>query len=108
MYRHLTLGFSIVFLISALSPAQCQTPSDFSQQLRVCEKHFKANRLVTGRGGTALACYREILKKDPSNTKALAGLEKIEARYITWINDALDKERLKKALRHLDRLSLPV
>jgi len=97
MSRHL----SIIFLIMAVTVAQA---FDVSQQLRVCENHFNANRLTKGKGGNALACYQNILKKAPNNAAALAGLENIEARYIAWINNALDRKKINKALFYLDRL----
>ncbi|OAD22948.1 copper amine oxidase domain protein, partial [Candidatus Thiomargarita nelsonii] len=81
-----------------------QPPVDVSRLLRMCERHYKANRLTTGRGGTALACYEEVLKKDPMNEKALAGLEKIEARYISWIKRALDSGQTERAKRYLASL----
>jgi hypothetical protein len=72
--------------------------------LTQCEKHFKANRLTTGRSGTALACYKKVLKKDSTNAKALAGLKNIEARYVKWAKQALDKEQRNKAKRYLASL----
>ena len=75
-----------------------------SQLLSVCEIHFKANRLTSGAGGTALECYKQVLKKDQSNIEALAGLDKIEERYVTWIEAALSKNNLKKAKQYLESL----
>jgi len=85
------------------TPCRQVSPS-VEQLLRICERHYKANRLTVGRGGTALACYEEVLKKDPMNEKALAGIEKIEARYVTWIKRALDKGQMKRAKRYLANL----
>jgi len=45
---------------------------ELAQKLRECDKHFQANRLTTGRSGTALVCYQAVLKKDPNNAQALA------------------------------------
>ncbi len=75
-----------------------------SALLRECKRHFGANRLTSGKGGTALSCYQEVLEKDPVNAKALAGLRKIEARYVTWAKSALDKGQLDKAKRYLASL----
>ncbi len=75
-----------------------------SQQLRQCEKHFKADRLTTGKGGTALVCYQTVLKKDPTNAKALAGLGKIEARYQVLINKAQKRGIAYKVKRYQARL----
>jgi len=65
--------------------------SDVSKQLRECEQHFKANRLTSGDGGTALECYQKVLKIEATNAEALAGMEKIEARYVKWTKRALEK-----------------
>jgi len=75
-----------------------------SQLLRLCERHFQANRLTTGEGGTALACYKQVLEKDSSNAEALAGLDKIEARYVMWAERALSLDRLNKAKQYLESL----
>ena len=40
-----------------------------SQLLKVCEKHLQANRLTSGKGGTALPCYKKVLKKDPTKRR---------------------------------------
>ncbi len=75
------------------SPSPLETkpsPQDSSDLLQQCQKHFNADRLVTGEGGTALACYKEVLKNDPTNTEALVGLKQIEARYVTWLKRAFE------------------
>ncbi|OAD21152.1 peptidase C14 caspase catalytic subunit p20 [Candidatus Thiomargarita nelsonii] len=77
---------------------------DVSQQLRECKKHFQANRLTTGKGGTAFVCYRDVLTKDPNNVEAKAGLKEIEDRYVAWINRALKRGQRYKAKRYLPRL----
>ncbi|HEC85044.1 MAG: hypothetical protein DRR08_26650 [Candidatus Parabeggiatoa sp. nov. 2] len=69
--------------------------------LRECYAHFQANRLITGEGGTAFACYKAVLEKEPTNAEALAGLDKIAARYADWVNDALNRRQLNKAKQYL-------
>ncbi len=78
--------------------------SDVSKQLRECEQHFKANRLTSGDGGTALECYQKVLKIEATNAEALAGMEKIEARYVKWTKRALEKGQKDKAKRYLASL----
>jgi formylglycine-generating enzyme required for sulfatase activity len=53
-----------------------------------------------------LACYEEVLKKEPMNEDAMAGIEKIEARYVSWIKRALDRGQTKRAKRYLASLRL--
>ncbi|OAD18858.1 heat shock protein DnaJ [Candidatus Thiomargarita nelsonii] len=98
---HRYFFFSFVFIIT-----QVHATPEVEQQLRECERHFQAKRLTSGSDGTALACYKEVLTKDPSNAKALAGLEKIEARYVTWAKRALDRGQEDKAKRYLASLRL--
>ncbi len=83
----------------------CSNPqSQLSQLLLECNKHLKANRLTSGQGGTALACYQNVLAQDQTNAEALAGLKKIENRYVTWIKRALKKGQQGKAKRYLSSL----
>ncbi len=77
---------------------------DVSQLLRTCEKHFQANRLTTGRGGTALVCYEEVLQQDKHNAKALKGLENIEAKYVVWIESFIKRGRFNTAKQYLANL----
>ena len=77
---------------------------ELAQKLRECDKHFQANRLTTGRSGTALVCYQAVLKKDPNNAQALKGLKNIEGRYIKWAKRALKKGQANKAKRYLASL----
>ena len=80
--------------------------SEIQQLLQICQRHFKAYRLTSGRGGTALACYENVLKKDPTNEAAVTGIEKIETRYITWIKRALERKQTRRAKRYLASLRL--
>jgi len=76
-------------------------PDEPDKMLQTCLQHFQANRLTRGVGGTALSCYSDILKKDPNNAEALAGLEKIEAIYVAWIESALNRGQKEKVLRYM-------
>jgi|GEM_PF-412250 len=77
---------------------------DISQLLRTCQRHFKANRLTTGRGGNALDCYSEVLENDRNNAAALEGLEKIEEKYLAWIKYAVRRGKRQKALQYMAAL----
>ncbi|MCK5662797.1 MAG: hypothetical protein KAI17_04880, partial [Thiotrichaceae bacterium] len=79
--------------------------NEISQLLTECQKHFKANRLTTGHK-TAFVCYKEVLKKDSNNAKALAGLKKIENRYVYWARRALARGQEKKVQQYLSCLRL--
>jgi formylglycine-generating enzyme required for sulfatase activity len=87
-------------------PQKSDISSDISQMLRTCQRHFDAYRLTTGVGGTALDCYSKVLKKDPNNAEALAGLEKIKAKYVAWIESALSRKQKERAKRYMAGLRL--
>ncbi|RKZ71468.1 MAG: hypothetical protein DRR19_32565, partial [Candidatus Parabeggiatoa sp. nov. 1] len=87
-------------------PSLAEQNPAFESALQACQAHFEANRLTTGEGGTALACYKEVLSKEPTNAKALSGLKNIEARYVTWIERALDKQQEKPAKQYLASLRM--
>jgi formylglycine-generating enzyme required for sulfatase activity len=90
------------------NPTPTPTPSksnlSVSKLLRTCKIHFKAYRLTTGRGGTALDCYSDVLKIEPNNAEALAGLDSIEAKYVEWIKRDLRNGRKNRALLYMASL----
>jgi len=71
--------------------------------LRQCEMHFKADRLTTGREGTAVDCYRQVLVQLPDNVQAKKGLNKIERRYRQWAERAIKQGKLKSARKYIKR-----
>jgi formylglycine-generating enzyme required for sulfatase activity len=75
-------------------------PSKVAQLLRVCQTHFENGRL-SGGSGTAWGCYQAVLEKDQTNAEALAGLEKVEKRYVDLIRSALKKKQVDLAERYL-------
>jgi len=77
--------------------------SKVTQLLRVCRRHFQAGRL-SGGSGTAFRCYQNVLEKDQTNAQALAGLEKIEKRYVDLIRGALKKKQVDSAAHYLASL----
>jgi len=78
-------------------------PTKVTQLLRVCQRHFKNGRL-SGGSGTAFRCYQDVLEKDQTNAQALAGLEKIEERYVDLIRGALKKKQVDSAEHYLASL----
>jgi hypothetical protein len=99
-----TLIFHTAFI--ALFPIQASAASsnEIAQLLRQCERHFQANRLTRGKSGRAFDCYKKVLEKDADNAQALAGLKKIEARYIGWAQKALKIKRINKVKQYLEGL----
>jgi hypothetical protein len=69
--------------------------------LQECQEHYEANRLTIGQPGTALACYRKVLRQYPGNSQAKKGLKAIENRYRRWAENALRQNRLDAAEKYL-------
>ncbi len=77
-----------------------------AELLQTCQAHLKANRLTTGKQGTAFVCYQEVLSKNKNHPEALAGLAAIEARYAQWFKRALYRNQRDQAEQYLNRLRL--
>jgi hypothetical protein len=80
---------------------QAATKLDVAELLQQCQAHFQANRLTTGKEGTALDCYRAVLKQEPGNRDALTGLKEIENRYKAWAETALEENNLETVRVHI-------
>jgi tetratricopeptide (TPR) repeat protein len=94
----------------ASTPIVPKSPSTNSKKvvalLQQCDIHFNANRLTTGRGGTAFDCYNKVLALEPNNSSAKKGLKKIEARYQQWLEGSIQQKNWQKARIYLERLRL--
>ena len=77
---------------------------EIERLLKVCEAHLAANRLTTGVGGTAVACYREVLSRDRGNLKAAKGLQRVFEKYAAWARAALEEGEVARARGHLGKL----
>ena len=78
--------------------------SEIADLLAVCEEHFDANRLLTGAGGTAYACYLDVLARGPGNSEALVGLDRIADKYATWALREVERRNPGKVWTYLDHL----
>ena len=72
--------------------------------LQMCERHFAANRLTTGVGGTAVACYQEVLARDPANMDAIDGLQRVFDRYAEWARVAIERGEASVARGYVEKL----
>lgn len=94
------------FTEAAPAPREEQDRASLAPALTLCKEHLDANRLTTGEGGIALECYRDVLIRDPGNSEALAGLENIKQKYLTWTRSALNKGEPDRARRYLQSLGI--
>jgi len=97
--------FILSFLLSSLCLAR-ETDDDNTTILALCAKHIDNGSLVTGRSGTAYACYHEVLGEEPNNAAALAGLKKIEQIYAKWAWEALKDKHKINSYKFISRLAL--
>lgn len=75
-----------------------------SQLLVKCTKLFKKRHWTAGRNGNAVTCYKNVLKVDSANVDALDGIKTIEAKYSSWIENAIRIKNFRKAERLLKRM----
>jgi formylglycine-generating enzyme required for sulfatase activity len=87
------------FYFKRQAPKVSPEKSKFAQLLRACKTHFQAGRL-----SAAWGCYLAVLKKDQTNAQALAGLKKIEGRYVRLTLSALKKGQVNSARQYLASL----
>ncbi|MBX2868769.1 MAG: caspase family protein [Acidiferrobacterales bacterium] len=78
--------------------------SQSEKLMQICNKHYQANRLTAGAGGSALACYQQVLASDPFNISALEGIENVANKYFLRAENAIKAQRYASAERHLGNL----
>lgn len=79
---------------------------EITNLLKTCQLHLDANRLATGKPGTALECYQTVLAKEANNVTAQVGLKKIEQTYRMWLETALFRRNIEDAETYFDRLRI--
>ncbi|MCY3876874.1 MAG: tetratricopeptide repeat protein [Rhodobacteraceae bacterium] len=81
-----------------------ETTGRNSGSLVMCERLISAGRLVAGEDGTAFACYREVLLRDPSNIEARLGLDRIADTIAGQAAIEVVKRNMSKASIYLMQL----
>ena len=92
--------------LSDIIPPQVTGSKGIEALLRDCKLHFHANRLTTGPGGNAAACYAEVLRQSPGNREALQGLSAVEKKYQAWAEAALKQSYFDKVRGYLQKLKM--
>ncbi len=79
---------------------------EFAALLVVAEEHVHADRLMAPRFNNAWAIYKKILRIDPNNQDAAAGIKAITTKLIGFANDATSqgdmesaRSQIRKAIR---------
>lgn len=69
-----------------------------------CKRYLDNRSLTTGKRGTALSCYQQVLEEDAENEKAVTGLQTIEELYIDWAKIAADYKRWDRVKKHITNI----
>ena len=72
--------------------------------LALADGHLRADRLMAPRRHNALAMYRKVLRKDPGNASALAGIESIKSKLLRFASDASSKGDLELARSQINKV----
>ncbi len=72
--------------------------------LEAAAQHLAADRLLAPRFDNALYLYREVLRIDPENARAHAGVRRIATRLIGHARDAQNRGDLEEAKRALEKV----
>ena len=68
-----------------------------TRQLDKADKQYRAGNLVTPKGNSAYDQYQAVLKQDPDNTAAQAGLSNIERQLISKVNINIRNKKFEQA-----------
>ena len=82
-----------------------EEPADWiADRLRQCAGHLQAKRFVGGgKGGNAADCYASVLRREPDNAEARAGLDQIGDHYADLATEAVRNGDVRGAKNALDR-----
>lgn len=102
--RYLVLSFVLSVFISGctVTPPVKPPPVDLTkgkiqQLLSSADAAMQHNRLTTPADDNAFDRYKLVLTLNPSNTLAIAGINRIVERYLAWALDHAERSNLKKA-----------
>ncbi|MDO3386528.1 protein kinase [Gilvimarinus sp. SDUM040013] len=77
--------------------------NEIASTLAEAEAYLQRDALSSPPGANALASYRSVLERDPDNTEALAGLDKIAARYYELGGEKVAVQEFEAALAMVER-----
>lgn len=89
-----------------VTPAPEPAPAsslEIAALIRLADEDLAANRLSTPPGRNAIARYQEVLKRDPSDARARAGIDAVAARYAKLARQALSRAEVERAQTFYDR-----
>ncbi|MFO1421500.1 MAG: protein kinase [Candidatus Competibacteraceae bacterium] len=90
---------------AAMPPEPAAETAKIAALLRECDAYLKANKLTSRKGGNAVDCYGEVLKRDRGNAEAREGLDRIADRYADQSASAIQRGDTAAARGSIDRLA---
>ncbi len=78
--------------------------TEIAQLLAVADEHIRADRLMAPRFDNALAVYRKVLRADPENEDALAGIERIKAKLMRFAREAVARGDMDTAHNQINKV----
>ena len=85
---------------SALTPEETKV----ARLLAAAEADLKARRMTSPAGNNAWEKYQVVLKLDPGNLEAMAGVERVMSSYVELFGTAVEQENFEKAFDYLARI----
>ena len=84
----------------ALSPEETKV----ARLLAAAEADLKARRMTSPAGNNAWEKYQAVLKLDPGNLEAMAGVERVMSSYMELFGTAVEQEEFEKAAGYLAKV----
>ncbi len=78
--------------------------AEIRELLARADEHFRADRLMAPRFDNALALYRKVLRAEPHNPVALAGIEKIKDKLMGFARTAVARGDLEGARSQVNKV----
>ena len=85
-------------------PALTPEVTKVARLLAAAEADLKARRMTSPAGNNAWEKYQVVLKLDPGNLEAMAGVERVMSSYVELFGTAVEQENFEKAFDYLARI----
>jgi serine/threonine-protein kinase PpkA len=88
---------------ASATPSPSSREPQITELLSLARRALESDRLMIPAQNNAYHYYQRVLALQPGNSAALAGMDKIVARYAVLAQQALDRQDLDKATRYIAR-----
>jgi hypothetical protein len=87
----------------AKNDVQAQAIQEVDQLLAIAQQQFERRQLTRPVASNAFENYQKVLKLDPQNSEAKAGLQAIAQLYLQWAQSNIRQGNLSKGLNNIDK-----